>query len=188
MNFIKKFINISYNLINIKELPKINGKKFNNDCIGFVRFVYCKTGVDIGKLFQISVSGGGDSLYYGLLKRKLIYTNYPPIPGSFIFFDNTYDSNKNGKLDDKLTHVGIVVKVDHYNTVHFIHYSGNVVKEGRINLVYPKTYAFRKKDGTLIIINSFLSRENNFKTISKIQKLSSSLFNSFGYIKVKYNN
>ena len=35
-----------------------------------------------------------------------------PKPGDVVFFDNTYDRNKNKRLDDSLTHIAIVVSVD----------------------------------------------------------------------------
>ncbi len=32
--------------------------------------------------------------------------------GDLVFFDNTYDRNGDGKFDDRITHVGIVVGFD----------------------------------------------------------------------------
>lgn len=35
-----------------------------------------------------------------------------PQPGDLVFFDYTYDKNRNGKVDDPLTHVGVVSSID----------------------------------------------------------------------------
>ena len=44
-----------------------------------------------------------------------------PDVGDLIFFDNTYDRNKNGRWDDMLTHIAVVVDVDADGTILFAH-------------------------------------------------------------------
>ena len=61
-----------------------------------------------------------------------------PKAGDLVFFDNTWDKNRDGKINDPLTHAGIVVKVDSDSTVHFIHHTTHHgIIEDVLNLKNP---------------------------------------------------
>jgi hypothetical protein len=71
--------------------------------------------------------------------------------GDLVFFDRTYDSNRNGKVDDTLTHVAIVIDVLKDDTVIMAHRSSSKIEELRMNLRAPSAHMI---DGE--VANSFL--------------------------------
>jgi hypothetical protein len=60
-----------------------------------------------------------------------------PSPGDLVFFDDTWDRNRNGRRDDPLTHVGLVEWVDVDGTVTFLHRGGQGVARAHLNLRRP---------------------------------------------------
>jgi hypothetical protein len=69
-----------------------------------------------------------------------------------VFFDNTYDANKNGRFDDPLSHVAIVEDVLSDGRVQMLHLGSKGVTSLTLNLQNPSVY--KSSDG--IIQNSFL--------------------------------
>ncbi|MFN4216643.1 MAG: NlpC/P60 family protein [Brevinematales bacterium] len=165
--------------------PARDGKHFTSDCIGFVRYVYYLAGIDLIEVYGKG-RGGVSSLYDGLMKRRFVYTNLIPLSrGDLIFFDNTYDVNRNDVWDDSLSHVAIVVEVDQHGTITYIHHSPRKgVVLDYLNLRYPRTYAFRTKKGSLKVINSYL-RINRGENLSRENYISSTFFRAFAHIPVK---
>ncbi len=107
------------------------------DCSGFVFAVFKSANVGSFDVLTSNIKGenGIKIIYKALERSKKIYRKKIPNVADIIFFDNTYDSNKNGKVDDGLTHVGIVLSVDDNGTITFIHssVSGGVTRD-RVNL------------------------------------------------------
>lgn len=63
-----------------------------------------------------------------------------PQPGDLAFFDQTYDRNRNGKLDDELTHVAVVIEVERDGTVVLAHGGTSTGRTTlRMNLDQPDT-------------------------------------------------
>lgn len=184
--FYKKIVEISRESVGLRKIPSIGNMRFTSDCIGFVRYVYYRAGIDLLKIYG-NGRGGVSSLYYGMKKRNWIYETKIPSIGDIIFFDNTYDANRDRKWNDSLTHIGIVTGFGKHNTIFFTHYASGVVKEDRINLFYPNTHAFKQKNGKLYIINSHL-RVNRGEGFSRKDYLSSSFFREFGKINVRKKN
>ena len=60
-----------------------------------------------------------------------------PNPGDLVFFDDTHDRNHDGRRNDPLTHVGIVVRTESDGTVVFAHRLDRGVVLGRMNLSDP---------------------------------------------------
>ncbi len=60
--------------------------------------------------------------------------------GDIVFFDNTYDKNKNGERDDYFTHVGVVESVDDMGTVTYVHYGSRGVVRAKMNLHSPELF------------------------------------------------
>ncbi|MGC8765071.1 MAG: NlpC/P60 family protein [Brevinematia bacterium] len=185
-SFYERIVDISRKSIGLKKIPSVGGKNFTSDCIGFVRYVYYKAGVDLLKLYGYG-RGGVSSVYDGMKKRNWIYEGKIPALGDLIFFDNTYDVNRDRKWNDALTHIGIVTGYGKNNTIFFVHYASGGVKEDRINLFYPNTHAFRQKNGTLYVINSHL-RFNRGEGYSRKDYLASSFFRCFGRVHVRKKN
>lgn len=60
-----------------------------------------------------------------------------PRPGDLAFFDHTYDANGNGRVDDELTHVAVVVGVEDDGTVEMIHFGSRRIRPLYLNLREP---------------------------------------------------
>ena len=120
--------------------PKAGGMSFRKDCSGLVMAIYTKAGCYSG---NSTVGAGGTSAAFELCRAqdRLFSTSRLPKPGDLVFFDNTYDRNGNGKCDDWLSHIGVVVKVQRDGTVHFVHWGRGGAKEGRLNLNKPSVGA-----------------------------------------------
>lgn len=147
----------------------ISGRKVvvYNDCSNFVRSLYFHaTGKDL--FYEAQATGAtseektnmssGVALLYAYMKRRQHYSTRNPRIGDIIFFDNTYDHNSNKRLDDPLTHVGVVISVDPKDeTVTFIHANtGNPknIYKAYLNTKYPDV---NRKDGK--VINTYLKRK-----------------------------
>ncbi len=120
---------------------RVRGKTFSLDCTGVVLAAYWYAGVDLAKEFG-SYSGNGVSrIYQTLQAANLLYSTASPLSGDLIFWDNTYDQNSNGRWDDPLTHVGMVVSVDADGTITYLHYHDKKgVSLDAMNLREPETY------------------------------------------------
>ncbi|NPU99920.1 MAG: hypothetical protein HPY53_00935 [Brevinematales bacterium] len=172
-------------VMGVKKIPKIGGKSFTSDCIGFVNYVYYKAGIDLQKVYGDG-NRGVDALFYGLEKYNFVYQAQIAKPGDIIFFDNTYDVNKNKKWDDPLSHVGIVESIGKHGTISYIHYTSKGVDRDTMNLYYPKTHAFVKKSSKeKIIINSYLKKKKKGEKYPDKQYISAFFFHSFAHIKIK---
>lgn len=112
---------------------------FRDDCSGFAAAAYARAGLEI--------SGSTAHLWEQAQAEGRIHRRKTPAPGDLVFFDNTYDRNKNGRRDDPLTHVGVVLKVDRDDTITVAHAG---TSRGRtvlhLNLRDPDTV--RAEDGT----------------------------------------
>lgn len=87
--------------------------RFRDDCSGFVCAVYDKAGLPL--------SGNTASLWADAQRDHRIHRNKRPDPGDLAFFDDTWDRNGNGLLDDPLTHVAIVLEVEDDGTITMAH-------------------------------------------------------------------
>ncbi len=171
-----------------KKKVRIREKRFILDCSNVVRAIYF--GALKKDLFKESVgenlfakirkefpgeSSGVLSLYV-LFKKKYKVSESPRV-GDIIFFDNTYDRNKNQIFDDILTHAGIVVGIDEEGTIEFVHggTSKGFVVRGYANLKYKK----KKIEGGKVI-NSYIQRKYYWS--KKKLKIAGQLVRGFGRI------
>lgn len=108
-----------------------NGKSYRYDCSGFVNVSYARAGYDLGLLNTAAL--------YELAKEEDLYhRRRRPHVGDVVFFDDTYDRNGNGKLDDPLSHVAIVESIDDDGTITLIHKgSSKGVVRIMMNLEHP---------------------------------------------------
>lgn len=105
-----------------KRVLLVKGVTYPNDCTGLVRAAYAFASIDLAHHF-VKYSGNGVlRLYKTLEDQKLLYSVHYPAPADIIFWDNTYDSNNNGKADDELTHVGVVISVEPDGSILYLHY------------------------------------------------------------------
>ena len=168
----------SYSLTG-KEQIVVKGRKFNKDCSGVVSALYYYAGIDLQKFYPGYSGTGTERIYKMLDERGLLENTWMPETGDIIFWDNTYDKNGNGKRDDPLTHIGMVVNTDKFGNIEYIHhnYLKGVVIEN-MNIRYKNDY-IRSKKGVAVIINSPMKKKGGTRN-SRDKWLSGQLYNSSG--------
>lgn len=75
---------------------------FRDDCTGFAAAVYTRAGSP--------VEGGARNLYETLSARGWVHHRKRPELGDLVFFDDTFDANRDGRVNDPLTHVAVVIE------------------------------------------------------------------------------
>jgi hypothetical protein len=147
----------------------VAGERVRHDCIGMVAAAYTMSGMDIthsiSDLFEQAVAAG------------IAHNDKRPRPGDIVFFDDSYDKNRNGVRDDPFTHVTIVERVDAEGTITMIHLGGKgkPVARRMMNLYHPDD----KRDAAGNTINSTLRSVNGR---DGGPELTSQLFRGFGSI------
>ncbi len=106
---------------------EVGGETFRHDCSGFVNAAYAATGRSLEGL-------NSAALYDAARSNGVFHRRKKPLPGDVAFFDNTHDRNGNRRLDDKLTHVAVVEKVDDDGTITLVHKGGSGVTRIVMNL------------------------------------------------------
>lgn len=141
-----------------------------DDCSGLIRLALAQEGVELENVS----SRAGESLA-GAIHRRAVEVGAvregPPLPGDLVFFRNTYDRNRDGRLNDGLTHVGLVEAVDQRGTVTFIHRGHRGVRRARVNPSLPKVH----RDAEGQVLNDYLRRAGR----SRQGSLSGALFEGF---------
>ncbi|TVQ94723.1 MAG: YARHG domain-containing protein [Deltaproteobacteria bacterium] len=133
-------------------------------CNGLIEDVLRDTGVEI--------RGSVRMLYADMQQRGWVHTRTVPRPGDLVFFDNTYDANRNGRQDDPLSHIAIVISVDPDHTVHMVHHGSRGITPLTMNLRFPSDH--RDRNGK--VVNSFLAANGYGR---EGQRLSGELWRAF---------
>jgi hypothetical protein len=110
----------------------VGGVRYRFDCSGVTAGIYAKAGVLIVEEGALS-----SKALFALVDAEGALHHDQPLPGDLVFFDNTWDENKNGRIDDPLSHVGVVERVEPNGTVVFVHRIGKVVVRWHMNLQRP---------------------------------------------------
>ena len=147
------------------------GRRFSNDCVGFVRLVYAANGIDVTATSLRRGDNGVTAIYAYAQSQGLVHRDAPR-PGDLVFFHDTYDRNGNGVLDDGLTHVGIVDFSYPDGTVEVIHRVSRGVVRYRMNADHPLD---RTRDGR--VINDFLRRDKDGHSVT-----AGTLFAAYGTV------
>jgi cell wall-associated NlpC family hydrolase len=126
----------------------VAGARFNDDCSGLVAAVFAAEGIDLRAEMQRAApreDGSARATWLAARERGETFgAEATPEPGDLVFWNDTYDRNRNGKVDDPLTHVGIVERVDG-ETVTFVHRGGRGVARGVMTLAHR--HAAADEDG-----------------------------------------
>lgn len=155
---------------------EVAGRRFAYDCSGLARGVYVSQGVDLyDGLGELDGGNGVGRIYGHMVQQGLIH--YGPIvhPGDLVFFHNTWDFNDDGRLNDPLTHVGVVERVDRDGTVVFVSWVSGGVERFRMNLQNPNIH--RAGDGR--VLNDYLRRKGAWDD-NRTPYLTGQLFAAFG--------
>jgi len=126
----------------------------NDDCSGLTQLAYRKPGLSLLPELTLPGENGVKAIYrkagtLGALREE-------PRAGDLVFFRETIDRNKDGRLNDGLTHIGIVERVGADGTVTFVHRAGGGVKRSRFNLARPEA----RKDDKGRVLNDWLRRRD----------------------------
>jgi hypothetical protein len=112
----------------------------------------------------LSLRGNVRSLYAEMKDRGWVHRRKVPNPGDIVFFDRTYDSNRNGRQDDDLSHIAVVIDVDDDGTVHMVHRGSKGIRPLILNLRDPGS----RRDADGKVINSWLGQPGYAKEGAKL--------------------
>ncbi len=143
------------------------------DCSGFVIAVLEKAGYEPRRALPAEARHGTEALFLWLQRRNRIHHRKIPTVGDLVFFDNTYDRNRDGRPNDPLTHVGIVERVMPDGTVVFIHKVKRGVLRYRMNLLRPHS---RRDPASGKPLNNYLRHGGGSR------RLTAELFHAFGTV------
>jgi probable lipoprotein NlpC len=113
-------------------------ERYPADCSGFVAWVFQAEGVPLRQLMGRVAPGessGVAAAYQVVRTYGVVFGGGGewPLPGDMVFFRDTYDRNRDGRLDDPFTHMGLVEQVDG-GTVTFLHRGRHGVERGVLTL------------------------------------------------------
>lgn len=165
-----KVVDVARALVGSKRV-EVNGKRFGDDCTGLVRGVYSQLGVDLMSAGQPQ-DNGVTAIWRFTAQHGRLYDGGRPVAGDLVFFRETYDLNRDGAVNDGLTHIGLVDDVEGDGTVIVIHRVARGVVRYRMNLANPS----QAKDANGKVLNDGLRLPGS----GSPQRLTGELFVSFG--------
>ena len=152
------------------------GKRFSFDCSGLTRAIYYSHGVDLYAGVKAQKGANGVRLIHRYVQdRGRFRDGRLPQQGDLVFFDNTWDYNGDGRVNDRLTHIGVVERIEKNGTVIFVSRVSRGIERYRMNLRYPGVH--RTKEG--LVLNDFLRRKRG-RDPQGTHYLTAQLFAGFG--------
>jgi hypothetical protein len=153
-----------------------NGKRISYDCAGVTRAIYLEHGIDLYDSGAPDAKANGVRLIHHHISRHGKFHKGPVVrPGDLVFFDNTWDYNNDGLVNDPLTHVGIVERQEQDGTVIFISRVAGAIERYRMNLALPHVH--RTAEGR--ILNDYIRRKD-LGDSANTAYLTGQLFAGFG--------
>jgi len=144
------------NLVGAKTIES-NGRRIAYDCAGVTRAVFLKHGIDLYDGEPSDSHANGVRLIHAHIRQQGTFHQGPVAhPGDLVFFNNTWDYNGDGKVNDPLTHIGIVERQELDGTVVFISRVADAVERYHMNLGLPHIH--KAADGR--ILNDYLRRKD----------------------------
>ncbi len=155
---------------------EIQGRRIAYDCAGVTRAIYLAHGIDLYDSPGPDPQANGVRLIYHHVRRHGHLHGGPAAqPGDLVFFDNTWDYNADGRVNDPLTHVGVVERMEADGTVVFVSRVAEAVERYRMNLATPHLH--RTPDGR--IVNDYMRRKHATDA-AHTHYLTGELFTAFG--------
>ena len=134
-----------------------NGRRIAYDCAGVTRAIYLEHGIDLYESGTTAPNANGVRLIHHHISKYGKFHEGPAVrPGDLVFFDNTWDYNGDGFINDPLTHVGIVERQEPDGTVIFISRVASEIARYRMNLALPHIH--KTADGK--ILNDYIRRKD----------------------------
>ena len=117
------------------------GRRIAYDSASVTRAIFLEHGIDLYDSSESDPKANGVHLIYAHVRQHGTFHQGPVArPGDLVFFDNTWDSNGDGNLNDPLTHVGVVERVEPDGSVVFIRRVTGAVARYRMNLGLPHVH------------------------------------------------
>jgi peptidoglycan DL-endopeptidase CwlO len=155
---------------------QVDGRRFSHDCSGFVGAALMRSGIDVFHgASELDIRGNGVRILHEFVAKYGSFDAERVRPGDLVFFANTYDRNRDGKVNDSLTHVGIVESIDEDDTLHFLHLIRGRVQRFSMNRTNPTIH----HDSNGKTLNSYLRRRKR-RDRDQTPYLTSQLFSGFG--------
>jgi hypothetical protein len=153
-----------------------NGRRIAYDCAGVTRAVFLRHGIDLYGSSDNDPEANGVRLIYAHIQQQGTFHQGPGArPGDLIFFNDTWDYNGDGKVNDPLTHIGIVERQESDGTIVFISRVAGAVERYHMNLGLPHVH--RTVNGRLL--NDYIRRKEAGDP-ANIGHLTGELFAIFG--------
>ena len=153
-----------------------NGKRISYDCAGVTRAIYLEHGIDLYDSGAPDAKANGVRIIHHHISRHGKFHQGPVVrPGDLVFFDNTWDYNNDGLVNDPLTHVGIVERQEQDGTVIFISRVAGAIERYRMNLAL--SHVHRTAEGR--ILNDYIRRKD-LGDSANTAYLTGQLFAGFG--------
>ncbi len=157
----------------------VGRRTFTADCTGLVLAIYFSVGMDLEQVFPRYQGGGVARLHAAMDDNRLLHRDPRPDAADLMFWDNTYDANGDGRWNDSLTHVGMVMETGGDGTVAYIHYDyRRGVVLARMNLARPSLAGERGPGGTWNTLNSPMRMDGTFRPGDPV--LAGELFRDYG--------
>jgi hypothetical protein len=157
----------------------VRGERYPADCSGFVEAVYAAEGIPLRGLMVRSApreTSAAAALHRAALDFGEVFGGGGewPRPGDLVFWHGTYDRDRDGRSDDRFTHVGIVEYVAG-GTVVFLHRGSREVVRGAMTPSRPGELAEGDR-----LLNSALRRKARSAPGDRL--LAGELFAGYGRI------
>lgn len=152
----------------------VDGERYRFDCSGVTRGIYARAGFRLGG--TPSFRGENDvSVLYRYVQENGSLRKSDPLVGDLVFFDDTYDRNRDGLRNDPLSHVGVVEEILDDGTVVFVHHAAGGILRYRMHLAQPDVRRDRRTKRTL---NHYLRRAEG----GQPAKTTAQLFVAYGTV------
>jgi hypothetical protein len=156
--------------------PELEGHRLPTDCSGYLRGLYTLAGVDLFSEGR-PADNGVRAIIRWVERHGVPHRHKVPSIGDLVFFDNSYDRNRDGRLNDPFTHAGLVEQVLADGTVLIIHATNHGIVREPMNLFRPR----EEMDPDGRPINAPLRRKTSRDPVH-MPRLMSELFAGFGTV------
>jgi hypothetical protein len=106
------------------------------DCSGTIRALFAQAKIPLGGIIKNPNDNDVKTIYRYVQKYGQILKSDPQA-GDLVFFHNTYNLSRSGLMNDALTHVGLIEKIDQ-ETIYFVHHLGRLIIRSRMSLAHPR--------------------------------------------------
>lgn len=152
------------------------GTSIAYDCAGVTRAIFLEHGIDLYRGTFTDAKENGVRLIHNHVHRHGTLHRGPNVnPGDLVFFDNTWDFNRDGRVNDPLTHVGIVERLEPDGTVVFISRVARAIERYHMNLEHPHIH----KTAQGHVLNDYIRRKLPTDP-AHTARLTGELFSSYG--------